>query len=54
MKKAFIAIALGIFLAMAAGSVYAYTAHYGPTETVYYDQSKAYNGYTIFNPLSFA
>ena len=52
MKKAFIAMALGIFLVMTAGSVYAYTAHYGPTETTYYDSTKAYNGYTMFTPFN--
>lgn len=53
MKKTFIAIALGIFLAMAASPVYAYQATMGPTELIYYDKSKAYNGYTLFNPMFF-
>jgi hypothetical protein len=27
---------------------FAHEAHYGPTETNYWDESKAYNGYTLF------
>jgi hypothetical protein len=53
MKKAFIAIALGILLAMPVGSVYAYEAFQGPTELHQYDASKAYNGYTLFSPFLF-
>jgi hypothetical protein len=29
-------------------STFAHEAHYGPTETNYWDESKAYNGYTLF------
>jgi hypothetical protein len=52
MKKTLIMVAVGLFLAMTVSGVYAYTAHYGPTETIYYDKNKAFNGYTIFNPLA--
>jgi len=46
MKKAFIAIALGIFLVMTVGSVYAFETFLCKAETRYWDSSKAYNGYT--------
>jgi len=48
MKKAFITIALGIFLAMTVGSVYAASQLYGQTELIYYDKNKTYPGYIIF------
>ena len=51
MKKVFIAIVLGIFLAMTVSAAYAFTSHYGPTETIYYNPNKAYNGYTLFTPF---
>jgi hypothetical protein len=51
MKKAFIAIALGIFLVMTVGSVYAIETFITPSETTYWDSSKAYNGYTTVAPL---
>ena len=52
MKKAFVAIALGIFLAMTVGSVYALEVFKSPTEVIRYDASKAFNGYTMFSPFS--
>ena len=51
MKKAFIALALGVFLVMTVGSVYAYEAFQGPTELIQYNPTKAYNGYTLFSPF---
>ena len=50
MKKAFIAIALGVFLAITVGSAYAYEATTGPTGVIRYDSDKAYDGYTMFSP----
>jgi len=52
MKKAFIAIALGVFLAMMVSSAYAGERFIAPTELIQYDPTMAYNGYTLFNPLS--
>jgi len=46
MKKAFIAIALGIFLVMTVGPVYAFETFLCEAETRYWDSTKAYNGYT--------
>ena len=51
MKKAFIAIALGIFLVMTVGSVYALEVFQCPTELIQYDSDKAYPGYVLFNPF---
>jgi len=52
MKKAFIAIALGIFLAMTVGSAYAMERFTSPTGLIQYDPAKAYPGYVLFGPLS--
>jgi len=49
MKKTFVILAVGIFLAMAVSSVYATSTLYGPTELIYYDASKAYKGYTSWS-----
>jgi hypothetical protein len=53
MKKALIIVAVGMFLAMAASSAFAYEAFQGPTELHQYDPLKAYNGYTLFSPFLF-
>jgi hypothetical protein len=53
MKKALIIVAVGMFLAVAASSAYAYEAFQGPTELHQYDPLKAYNGYTLFSPFWF-
>jgi len=50
MKKTFVILAVGIFLAMAVSSVYAYEYMHGPTELTYWDQAKTHNGYTLFAP----
>jgi hypothetical protein len=52
MKKSFIAIALGAFLAITIGSAYAYESASGATGVILYDRDKAYNGYTLFSPTS--
>jgi hypothetical protein len=49
MKKTLITMAVIIFMAMAAGSVYAASQFYGKTELIYYDKNKAYNGYTLWS-----
>ena len=51
MKKIFMILTAGIFLAMAVSSVYAYEAFQGPTELIQYNPEKAYNGYTMFSPF---
>jgi hypothetical protein len=51
MKKISVVLFVFIFIAAAVSSVYAYEAHYGPTELIQYDSSKAYNGYTLFTPF---
>ena len=33
-----------LFLTMAMSSAYAYEAFYGPSELIYWDKEKAYNG----------
>lgn len=48
MKKMLMVVTLGIFLAMPLSSAYAYETLQGPTELLYWDQVKAYNGYTLF------
>jgi hypothetical protein len=53
MKKAFIALALGIFLVMTVGSVYAVEVFEAKTELRQYNPDKAYNGYTLFSPFWF-
>jgi len=50
MKKTFTVIALGIFLAMSAGTVCAYEALIGHTGTLQYDSSLSLNGYCLFSP----
>lgn len=50
-KKLILLLAVGIILAAASGTVCAYEALYGPSEVTYYDESKAYNGYTLFTHL---
>jgi hypothetical protein len=52
MKKILTILALGMFIAMAATSVYAYEATQGPTELIVYDQAQAYNGYNVFTSLT--
>jgi hypothetical protein len=49
MKRRLIIIAVGIFLAMTASSVYAASNLWGPTGLLYYDKAKAYPGYIIFH-----
>ena len=36
-----------LFLTMAMSSAYAYEAFYGPSELIYWDKEKAYNGYSL-------
>ncbi|MHC4800466.1 MAG: hypothetical protein ACYTF1_27835, partial [Planctomycetota bacterium] len=48
MKETLMVVALGIFLATLSSSAYAYETLQGPTELLYWDQAKAYNGYTLF------
>jgi hypothetical protein len=52
MKKISVILFVGVFLAMAASSVYGYEATQGPTELVVYDGTKTYDGYTLFCPFS--
>jgi hypothetical protein len=47
MKKAFIAIALGIFLVMSVGSAYAFETFISESEVTYWDPLKCYNGYVL-------
>ena len=47
MKKTLVIAALTLLLAMAVGSAYAYEAFHGPSETIYWDPTKAANGYSI-------
>ena len=51
MRKVLIALAVTSFFIMAVGYAYAYEATQGPTELIYYDSSKAYNGYTLLRGL---
>jgi hypothetical protein len=48
MEKVLVIVVLSIFFAMTVGSVCAYEVTQGPSEVIYYDASKAYNGYTLF------
>jgi hypothetical protein len=48
MRKTLIAMAVIIFLAMTASSVYAASQLYGPTGLIYYNKTKTYPGYIIF------
>ncbi|MBW1763656.1 MAG: aryl-sulfate sulfotransferase [Deltaproteobacteria bacterium] len=50
MKKSFIIQVVTMFLAITLSTAYAYEAINGPTEVIYFDKSKAYNGYTLFSP----
>lgn len=47
MKKTLAIVALSLLLTMAMSSAYAYEAFHGPSETIYWDPDKAYNGYTL-------
>jgi len=51
-KKMLITMAVAIFLAMPLGSVFAVEVFTTPTEVLQYDATKAYDGYTLFCPLS--
>jgi len=51
MKKAFITVAVGIFLVMTVGSAYAMERFTAQTGLIQYDPAKAYPGYVLFNPL---
>ena len=53
MKKAFIAISIGVFLAMTVGSAYAIETFITPSEVSYWDRTNAYNGYTTVAALGF-
>jgi len=44
------ALLLGISLIVLSSGAYAYEAITGPTGVLYYDQAKAYQGYTLFDP----
>jgi hypothetical protein len=51
-KSIFILVSIGMFLAMSWGPVCGYEAFQGPTEVLQYDETKAYNGYTLFCPFA--
>ena len=51
MKKILKTIALSLFFTIPAGSVYAYETLQGPTEVVFYNKAKAFNGYTLLTPF---
>ena len=48
MKNTLKFAALGICLGLILGSASAYESLQGPTELLYWDKGKAYNGYTLF------
>lgn len=48
-RKIFIIVALAMFIAMSLGSAQAYISMYGPTETVYLDETKAEDGYFLYS-----
>ena len=48
MKKRLLITVFGLFYSMTFSSIYAYESLQGPTETLYWDKEKAYNGYTLF------
>ena len=50
MKKSFIMPVVTLSLAITLSTAYAYEAINGPTEVIYFNKSKAYNGYTLFSP----
>jgi len=51
MKKILIIVAVGVFLAMTASSVYAGVEVFQTkTGVIQYNPTKAYNGYTLFTP----
>jgi hypothetical protein len=52
MKKISVILFVFIFVAAAVSSVYAYEAHYGPTELIQYDASRAYFGYNVITPFT--
>jgi hypothetical protein len=51
MKKVLIILAVGIFVAMSAGSAVALEQFVGTAGLLQYDASQAYNGYTMFSPF---
>jgi hypothetical protein len=51
LKKFTIICSGGLLLLMTLSSMNAREAIYGPTELIYYDAEKAFNGYTLFSPL---
>jgi len=48
MRNALQAAAVGVVLALAAGMAAAYERLQGPTELLFYNKDKAFNGYTLF------
>ena len=52
MKKRLLITVFGLFYSMTFSSIYAYESLQGPTEMLYWDKEKAYNGYTLFGANS--
>lgn len=50
-KNVFSLLTLALLVALPMGTVSAYEAITGPTEMIYHNDSKAYQGYTLFSPL---
>ena len=51
MKKSLLILFSYLFLTITLVSAYAYETLQGPTEVVFYNPSKAFNGYTLFTPF---
>ena len=47
-KKILIIMAVAVFFTLTISTVYGYQALQGPTELIFWDKEKAYNGYTLF------
>lgn len=52
MRKTLAVMAIIVLIAVTGSSAWAYQSHFGPTELTYYDQTKSYNGYTLFTPFA--
>lgn len=51
-KKMLLAVAVAILLALPLSSVFAVEVFTAPTEVIQYDETKAYNGFTLFCPFA--